>query len=167
MRRSTCWSPAIPTRGGEHVLGRFTMPETDVYSTCLAIQNLWLAARAEGVGVGWMSIMEPRVVKELLGIPEHIVPVAYLTLGYPVEFAEKPMLARGRLVQAAAARGPGVRRPPGRGPRARSPRLETRQAARPVPTAEHRACTIPAAALQRNAELTKPAEAWGCSSSSR
>ena len=39
-----------PTRGGEHVLGRFTMPETDVYSTCLAIQNLWLAARAEGVG---------------------------------------------------------------------------------------------------------------------
>src|SRR3954470_19875789 len=56
-----------PERAGEHVLGRFTMPETDVYSTCLAVQNLWLAARAEGLGVGWMSIMEPRVVRELLG----------------------------------------------------------------------------------------------------
>ena len=82
-----------PKRGGEHVLGRFTMPETDVYSTCLAVQNLWLAARAEGLGVGWMSIMEPDAVKAILGIPPEIVPVAYLSLGYPVEFAPRPMLA--------------------------------------------------------------------------
>jgi nicotinate-nucleotide--dimethylbenzimidazole phosphoribosyltransferase len=82
-----------PERAGEHVLGRFTMPETDVYSTCLAVQNLWLASRAEGLGVGWMSIMEPSVVRELLGMPERVVPVAYLTLGYPVVFSDQPMLS--------------------------------------------------------------------------
>jgi nicotinate-nucleotide--dimethylbenzimidazole phosphoribosyltransferase len=64
-----------------------------VYSTCLAVQNLWLAARAEGLGVGWMSIMEPRVVRELLGLPEQIVPVAYLTLGYPVRYSDRPLLS--------------------------------------------------------------------------
>lgn len=83
-----------PQRGGEHVLGRFTIRETDVYSTCLAVQNLWLAARAEGVGVGWMSIMENAVVAELLGLPSHVIPVAYLTMGYPIEFAQKPMLSQ-------------------------------------------------------------------------
>lgn len=82
-----------PDRAGEHVLGRFTMPETDVYSTCLAVQNLWLAARAEGLGVGWMSIMEPKVVRALLDVPERVVPVAYLTLGYPVLFSEQPLLS--------------------------------------------------------------------------
>lgn len=82
------------TRGGEHVLGRFTMPETDVYSTCLAVQNLWLAARSEGLGVGWMSIMEPPAIAELLGLPSSVVPIAYLTLGFPVEFAEQPMLSQ-------------------------------------------------------------------------
>ncbi|HEY6879163.1 MAG TPA: 5,6-dimethylbenzimidazole synthase, partial [Polyangiales bacterium] len=83
-----------PQRGGEHVLGRFTIRETDVYSTCLAVQNLWLAARAEGVGVGWMSIMENAVIGGLLGLPAHVIPVAYLTVGYPIEFAEKPMLSQ-------------------------------------------------------------------------
>jgi nicotinate-nucleotide--dimethylbenzimidazole phosphoribosyltransferase len=83
-----------PERGGEHVLGRFTIRETDVYSTCLAVQNLWLAARAEGVGVGWMSIMEPGAIAELLGLPAHVIPVAYLTLGYPIEFAHKPLLSQ-------------------------------------------------------------------------
>jgi nicotinate-nucleotide--dimethylbenzimidazole phosphoribosyltransferase len=83
-----------PERGGEHVLGRFTIRETDVYSTCLAVQNLWLAARAEGVGVGWMSIMEPAVVGALLGLPEQVIPVAYLTIGYPIEFAERPLLSQ-------------------------------------------------------------------------
>ncbi len=82
------------TRGGENVLGRSTIPETDVYSTCLAVQNFWLAARAEGVGVGWMSIMEPPVIREILGIPEHIVPVAWLTVGYPIAFSQTPMLER-------------------------------------------------------------------------
>ena len=83
-----------PTRAGEHVLGRFTMPETDVYSTCLAIQNLWLAARAEGLGVGWMSLMQPSVVAELFGLPEGISPIAYLTIGVPVDLPDTPLLER-------------------------------------------------------------------------
>ena len=68
------------------------MPETDVYSTCCAVQNLWLAARAEGVGVGWVSILKLPQLRRILGIPPHIVPVAYLCLGYPVEFPDGPVL---------------------------------------------------------------------------
>lgn len=79
-------------RGGQHVLGRFTMRHMDEYSTCLAVQNLWLAARAEGVGVGWMSLLEPEFLASCLGLPDDVVPVAYLTLGYPVEFPATPML---------------------------------------------------------------------------
>jgi len=79
------------TRGGQ-VLGRSTVLETDLFSTCLAVQNLWLAARAEGVGVGWVSILDHAKLAELLGLPGHVVPVAYLAVGYPEEFPEKPML---------------------------------------------------------------------------
>lgn len=74
------------------VLGRAPMPETDVYSTCLAVQNLWLAARAEGVGVGWVSLLEKREVEKLLGLPDGVELVAYLCVGYPVAFRSKPML---------------------------------------------------------------------------
>jgi 5,6-dimethylbenzimidazole synthase len=82
-----------PTRGGPQVLGRNSIPETDVYSTCLAIQNLWLAARAEGVGVGWVSILRNAELREILGIPHHIIPVAYLCMGYPRDgFPEEPLL---------------------------------------------------------------------------
>jgi 5,6-dimethylbenzimidazole synthase len=81
-------------RGGPHVLGRNTILDTDVYSTCCAIQNLWLAARAEGVGVGWVSIFDPATVKELLNIPEPVVLVGYLCVGYPVEFEDRPMLEK-------------------------------------------------------------------------
>jgi 5,6-dimethylbenzimidazole synthase len=81
-------------RGGPHVLGRNTIVDTDVYSTCCAIQNLWLAARAEGVGVGWVSIFDPAAVKELLNIPEQVLLVGYLCVGYPVEFDDRPMLEK-------------------------------------------------------------------------
>ncbi len=81
-------------RGGPHVLGRSVQRDTDVYSTCLAVQNLWLAARAEGVGVGWMSIAEPAVLAELFGLPEGVLPVAYLTVGWPVEVPDSPLLER-------------------------------------------------------------------------
>lgn len=88
------------TRGGI-VLGRNTVLETDLFSTCLAVQNLWLAARAEGVGVGWVSILENSDLSRILELPQHVIPVAYLTVGYPEEFPEKPMLEsagwRGRL----------------------------------------------------------------------
>lgn len=80
-----------PTRGGE-VLGRNSMPETDVYSTCLAVQNLWLAARTEGLGVGWASILKTAWLREILGIPPQVIPVAYLCLGYPEQFEEQPLL---------------------------------------------------------------------------
>ena len=80
------------SRFGPAVLGRFTMPETDVLSTCCAIQNLWLAARAEGVGMGWVSILEPASLKALLGIPEGVVPVAYLCLSFVDAFPERPTL---------------------------------------------------------------------------
>ena len=81
-----------PTRNGPVVLGRNTVRETDVYSTCCAIQNLWLAARVEGIGVGWVSILEPDCLRRELGIPKHVIPVGYLCVGYAVEFPEKPML---------------------------------------------------------------------------
>ncbi len=81
-------------RGGPAVLGRNSIPETDVYSTCCAIQNLWLAARAEGIGVGWVSILDPDVVKEVLHIPPPVVLVAWLCLGYPVQFDDQPLLER-------------------------------------------------------------------------
>jgi 5,6-dimethylbenzimidazole synthase len=81
-----------PTRFGPVVLGRNTIRETDIYSTCCAIQNLWLAARAEGIGVGWVSILRPEKLREYLSIPGHVIPIGYLCLGYVAEFPEKPML---------------------------------------------------------------------------
>src|SRR5262249_30904330 len=68
-------------RHGPVVLGRTSQPEMDLYSTVCAVENLWLAARAEGVGVGWVSILDPADLRAILGIPEAIVPVAYLCLG--------------------------------------------------------------------------------------
>jgi 5,6-dimethylbenzimidazole synthase len=83
-----------PTSSRGHKLGRHTMPETAVYSTVCAIQNLWLAARTEGVGVGWVSILDPSRLRKVLNIPEHIIPVAYLCLGYVAHFASEPELER-------------------------------------------------------------------------
>ncbi|WP_440771587.1 5,6-dimethylbenzimidazole synthase [Natronorubrum sp. DTA28] len=84
-----------PTRGAPHVLGRSSMQRMDVYSTCLAVQNLWLAARAEGVGVGWVSVLYPYEVQDVLGIPPHVKPVAYLCLGYPENgFPDEPVLQK-------------------------------------------------------------------------
>lgn len=82
------------SRGGPHVAGRNTMPETDLYSTCCAIQNLWLAARAEGIGMCWVSLIDPERVKEILGIPPEITLVAYLCLGIPEAFDDRPHLER-------------------------------------------------------------------------
>ena len=81
-----------PTRSGPHVLGRHTTRETDIYSTCCAIQNLWLAARVEGIGVGWVSILDPILLREWLNIPPHVIPVAYVCLGYASEFLPRPQL---------------------------------------------------------------------------
>lgn len=80
------------TRNGKHVLGRATIPETDIYSTCLAIENLWLAARAEGVGVGWMSLYEPEQISKEFSLPPGVIPVALLAMGYAVESPSEPLL---------------------------------------------------------------------------
>lgn len=75
-------------------LGRRTMPETALYSTVCAVQNFWLAARTEGIGVGWVSILSPAELRLILKIPESIVPVAYLCVGYVSEFLSSPELER-------------------------------------------------------------------------
>jgi len=77
-----------------HGLGRRTMPETALYSVICAIQNLWLAARAEGVGVGWVSILEPDKLRAILAIPADMQPVAYLCLGFVETFSSEPDLER-------------------------------------------------------------------------
>jgi len=82
------------TRGGPHVLGRNTIVDTDLFSTCCAIENLWLAARVEGIGVGWVSILNNDELRGILGIPEPVVPVAYLCIGYAQEFLDEPELQR-------------------------------------------------------------------------
>lgn len=79
-------------RGGPHVLGRNTIPETDLMSTSCAIENMWLAARAEGLGLGWVSFYEKADVRQILNIPDSVDPVALLTLGYTSYFPEIPLL---------------------------------------------------------------------------
>ncbi len=79
-------------RDAPFVLGRGPMPETDLYSTCLAIENMWLAARAEGIGIGWVSILDKEKVGKLLKLPAGVQLVAYLCVGYPVEFRTRPLL---------------------------------------------------------------------------
>ena len=75
-----------------HVFGRRTLPQMDLASLSCAIQNLWLAARAEGLGMGWVSLFEPEALAELLGMPPGSQPVAVLCLGPVHEFYERPML---------------------------------------------------------------------------
>lgn len=77
-----------------HGLGRQTMPETPVYSVVMAIHTLWLAARAIGVGMGWVSIVDPAGMNHLLDVPEDWRFVALLCLGYPAEASETPELVR-------------------------------------------------------------------------
>ncbi len=82
------------SRGGPQILGRATVPETGLYSTILAIQNLWLAATAEGVGVGWVSFYDAPVLTDLMQLPPGIRPVAWLCVGPVREFQKVPDLER-------------------------------------------------------------------------
>lgn len=84
-----------PKRFGPFILGRTSIPETGEYSVCCAIQNLWLTARAEGIGVGWVSILSIDDLRKILGIPNHVKPIAYLCLGYVNKFEDRPDLERG------------------------------------------------------------------------
>ena len=97
-------------RGGPQVLGRHAIDDAGLYSTCLAIQNLWLAATAEGLGVGWVSFYREEFLRELLDIPERVRPVAWLCLGPVTRLQEVPDLVRhgwrkGRPLAAAVHDG--------------------------------------------------------------
>jgi 5,6-dimethylbenzimidazole synthase len=79
-------------RAGPVVIGRTHIKEMDVYSSVCAVQNLWLAARAEGVGLGWVSILDQKKLTNILNIPKNVIPVAYICLGYVSFFHDKPEL---------------------------------------------------------------------------
>lgn len=79
-------------RAGPVVVGRTHMKTMDLYSSVCAVQNLWLAARAEGLGVGWVSIFNQPALQAALGIPKGITPIAYLCVGYVSHFFAKPEL---------------------------------------------------------------------------
>ncbi len=92
-------------RFGPVVLGRTCQPDMDLYSTVCAVQNLWLAARAEGIGVGWVSILHAADLVRILGLPADVVPVAYLCVGYVDAFpAEPDLLTAGWLPRLPLAR---------------------------------------------------------------
>ncbi|MEN8641170.1 5,6-dimethylbenzimidazole synthase [Pseudomonas sichuanensis] len=86
------WVAALMDNREPHIFGRRTLPEMDLASLACAIQNLWLAARAEGLGMGWVSLFEPQALAELLGMPAGAKPVAVLCLGPVIEFYPAPML---------------------------------------------------------------------------
>jgi nicotinate-nucleotide--dimethylbenzimidazole phosphoribosyltransferase len=136
---------------GEEILGRGTIPETDVYSTACAVQNLWLAARAEGLGVGWVSFYRPDDLRAVLGIPARVEPIAYLCIGWPDERPVRPGLeAAGwservpldAVVMEDRWQGPEAAPPP-----------------RPAPTVPDRAAAT--AARDRLDRLVKPGRSLG------
>lgn len=83
-----------PTRGGPQVLGRHAIPDAGLYSVVCAIQNLWLAATAEGLGVGWVSFYREEFLRSLVGMPGHVRPVAWLCVGPVADLPEVPDLER-------------------------------------------------------------------------
>ncbi|WP_338849831.1 5,6-dimethylbenzimidazole synthase [Massilia sp. W12] len=85
---------SLMDRREEYVFGRRTMPEMDLASCACALQNFWLAARAEGIGVGWVSLFEPEFLRRLCQMPDGSKPVAILCVGQVAEFYQKPMLER-------------------------------------------------------------------------
>jgi len=83
---------ALPDKREQHIFGRRTLPEMDIASTACAIQNMWLAARAEGLGMGWVSLFEPEKLSTLLKMPAGSQPIAILCLGHVEAFYSRPML---------------------------------------------------------------------------
>lgn len=83
---------ALPNNREQHIFGRRTLPEMDLASASCAIQNIWLAARAEGLGMGWVSLFDPNKLSTLLKMPQGSQPIAILCLGHVEEFYSKPML---------------------------------------------------------------------------
>src|SRR5690348_11459871 len=147
------------TRGGRHTLGRATQPRTADFSSVLAVANLWLAARAEGLGVGWVSFFDERELAAELGLPAHVEVIAYLCVGFVDQFASKPELAtagwarRRPLSWAVHAEEFGRRALPGEEP---VDQLADVLAAIAPPDAE-----AMAAARERQDRMTKPRGSLG------
>jgi nicotinate-nucleotide--dimethylbenzimidazole phosphoribosyltransferase len=135
------------------VLGRATIPDTDVYSTACAIENLWLAARAEGLGVGWVSYYRPEDLRALLGIPARVDPIAYLCLGWPDERPQRPGLESSGWSSRTALEDVVMAE------RWRDPAPASRAAPAAVPGSIDRAAAI--AARDRLDALVKPAGSLG------
>jgi nicotinate-nucleotide--dimethylbenzimidazole phosphoribosyltransferase len=157
---------------GEEVLGRGTIRDADLYSVACAVQNLWLAARAEGLGVGWVSFYRPEDLRALLGIPARAEPVAWLCVGYPDERPVRPglesagwaarmplhdVVMRERWQERTPA-PPGPPAPPGDGRPASPLPAAVAALAAAVPAADAAAGV---AARDRADELVKPAGSLG------
>lgn len=93
------------TTGIGHGLGRQTMPGTLTWSVVMAIHTLWLAARAEGLGMGWVSILDPQPLNQILDVPSHWIPIAYLCLGWPERESTTPLLEESGWEQRVADAG--------------------------------------------------------------
>ena len=93
---------AMPPGREQHIFGRRTLPEMDMASAACAIQNLWLAARAEGLGMGWVSMFCPLQLAKLLQIPDGGLPIAILCLGPVDAFYDQPMLQAEKWASRAA-----------------------------------------------------------------
>jgi 5,6-dimethylbenzimidazole synthase len=102
MDAAEVWVVALADGRERHVFGRRTLPQMDLASVACAIQNLWLAARAEGLGMGWVSMFDPVAVASLLGMPTGAEPVALLCIGPVHHFYEEPMLQQQRWAQRSA-----------------------------------------------------------------
>ena len=96
---------ADETSGTGHGLGRQTMPGTLTWSVVMAIHTLWLATRAEGLGMGWVSILDPQPLNHLLDVPSHWIPIAYLCLGWPERESRTPLLEESGWEQRVADAG--------------------------------------------------------------
>jgi nicotinate-nucleotide--dimethylbenzimidazole phosphoribosyltransferase len=148
-----------PTRGGRHVLGRHAQPQVALYSSVCAVQNLWLAARAEGLGVGWVSFFNERELAAALELPAHLQVVAYLCVGHVEAFPTAPELvlsgwARQRPLALAVHDGKwGLRGLPGADPA--SLLADTVAAIEPPDSAAI------AQARERQEHLTKPSGSLG------
>jgi len=92
---------ALPEGREKHVFGRRTMPDMDLASVSCAIQNMWLTARAEGIGLGWVSLFDPIALADLLKMPSDSRPIAILCIGHVEKFYDKPMLIEQNWAQAA------------------------------------------------------------------
>jgi 5,6-dimethylbenzimidazole synthase len=102
LEAAEVWAVALADGREKHIFGRRTLPRMDLASAACAIQNLWLAARAEGLGVGWVSLFDPIAVADLLHMPAGAQPIALLCIGPVDAFYDEPMLQKERWTQRCA-----------------------------------------------------------------